>query len=453
MTPNALPPWYRTLNRAQWFVFAMASLAWLFDCFDQQIFVIARGSAMKSLLAAGQDPVEFGTLATAIFVAGWALGGLIFGSLGDRYGRARMLAAAVFVYSFCTGLTAFSHNFAEFAIYRLITGLGVGGVFGLAVALVADTLSDQARPHALGWLQALSGVGNVGAGLLAIVAGNAELGRFQPGNTWRILFAIGALPALLSVVAQMRLREPVKWQTARNRSGNSVKFGSYAELLGDPRWRGRAFIGVTLCISAVIGLWGIGFFSPELIRDVIGRALREEGVPLARQPADRDIWTGIAMVVQNIGAAGGVLFFTKMAARFGRKPAFAGAFLAAMVATILTFQFLDRRSQIFWMIPIMGFCQLAPFGGFAIYLPELFPIHLRSTGVSFCYNVGRFVAAAGPFFMGRLTTWFAHGAATPEAKLMAFRNACSWMSCIFLLGLLVLPFAPETKGKPLPEDA
>jgi hypothetical protein len=104
------------------------------------------------------------------------------------------------------------------------------------------------------------------------------------------------------------------------------------------------------------------------------------------------------------------------------------------------------------MIPLMGFFQLALFAGFAIVLPELFPVSLRSTGTSFCYNVGRFIAAAGPLFMGQMTAWFSAGATTPEQKLEAFRNACSWMSLAFLIGLVVLPFLPETKGLPLPED-
>ena len=119
----------------------------------------------------------------------------------------------------------------------------------------------------------------------------------------------------------------------------------------------------------------------------------------------------------------------------------------------MVFKYFNTRSDIFWMLPMMGFFQLSLFAGFAIYLPELFPVSLRSTGTSFCYNVGRFVAAGGPFFMGELRAWFAHGANTPEAKLLAFRNAGCWMSGIFLLGLMALPFLPETKGRPLPEDA
>src|SRR6185436_19916723 len=111
---------------------------------------LARNFAMQSLLPPGMDPGKYGTYATAIFVAGWATGGLVFGALGDRIGRARMLTFMVLLYSLCTGLSALSRNVIEFSIYRFITGLGVGGVFGLAVALIADSLPDRARPNALG---------------------------------------------------------------------------------------------------------------------------------------------------------------------------------------------------------------------------------------------------------------------------------------------------------------
>src|SRR5262245_57410889 len=134
-------PWWKDLTPYHWFVFAMASLAWLFDCLDQQLFTLARGSAMKALLPVGTDATTlklYGGYATAIFIAGWATGGLIFGAVGDRIGRARTLTITVLLYSVCTGLSAFATHFFDFACYRFITGLGVGGVFGLAVALVAD---------------------------------------------------------------------------------------------------------------------------------------------------------------------------------------------------------------------------------------------------------------------------------------------------------------------------
>ena len=280
-------PWWRELNRYHWFVFLMAALAWMFDCLDQQIFILARNSAMKALMPAGTDPAilkSAGSNATAIFVAGWAMGGLIFGSVGDRIGRAKTLALTVLMYSLFTGLSAFATSVDMFNVFRFITGLGVGGVFGLSVALVADSLPDNARPHALGLLQALSAVGNVTAGLIGVGVGYLETTRIEPGSAWRWMFLIGALPAFLCVFIQIRLKEPEKWVKARAAGKISgVKFGSYAVLLGDPRWRGRALVGMTMCISAVIGLWGIGFFSPELIGDVIGRSLKEEGIAPEKQ--------------------------------------------------------------------------------------------------------------------------------------------------------------------------
>src|SRR5829696_7276668 len=129
-------PWWRELNSYHWFVFAIAALAWMFDCLDQQLFILARDNAIRALMPSGTDILvlrDLGGKAQSIFIIGWAMGGLIFGSLGDRFGRARTLALTVLLYSICTGLSAFARTVDEFFIYRFITGLGVGGVFGLAV--------------------------------------------------------------------------------------------------------------------------------------------------------------------------------------------------------------------------------------------------------------------------------------------------------------------------------
>jgi MFS family permease len=155
-------------------------------------------------------------------------------------------------------------------------------------------------------------------------------------------------------------------------------------------------------------------------------------------------WAGITSMFLNLGAFFGIYGFSYLTHWLGRKPAFAIAYVAAMLSTAAVFAYLDSFSQIFWMIPLMGFCQLALFGGYAIYFPELFPTRLRSTGTSFCYNVGRFVAAIGPSLLGYLTVAFGD---KPEPMRWAGVTMCS----VFLLGLAVLPLAPETKGQPLPE--
>ena len=446
-------PWWRELSRYHWFVFAMASLAWMFDCLDQQLFILSRNAAMSSLLPPGWDTNMYGGYATAIFVAGWATGGLIFGAVGDRIGRAKTLTMTVLMYSVFTGLSALSKGWIDFAAYRFVTGLGVGGVFGLAVALIADSLPDRSRAGALGSLQALSAFGNVTAGLISMGVGQLVAQKtISPDWSWKLMFLFGAVPAFLCVFIQIKLKEPERWVKAREAGRKTgAAFGSYTSLLGEVRWRQSALGGMLLCVAAVIGLWGIGFFAPELVGPVIERSLKAQNLPPEQIAGARGIWIGINSIVFNVGAFFGMLAMTKLAESIGRKRAFAIAFLLAMGATAGYFQLFNGKGDI-WMSAVMGACQLALFAGFAIYLPELFPTRLRSTGVSFCYNVGRFLAASGPFTLGKLQAHLKAGAITPEAKIEAFRNAATYMSAIFLLGLVALLFLPETKGRPLPED-
>ena len=200
-----------------------------------------------------------------------------------------------------------------------------------------------------------------------------------------------------------------------------------------------------LAFPGVVGLRGIGFFSYDPLRPVLEKSFREQGMSGAALAGKTTTWIGITSLLQNFGGFLGVHAFTWLTQRTSRKTAFAAAFIAAMATTAYTFWNLKQISDIFWMIPLMGFAQLSLFGGYSIYLAELFPTRLRSTGTSFCYNVGRFAAAAGPFTLGYLTKDVFGAYAEP------MRYAGVTMSLVFLVGLAALPFAPETKGKPLPE--
>ncbi len=161
---QAKTPWYRELNRYHWFVLTVAALGWLFDTMDQQLFTLARKPAMQELLAVpapedetneaaderkqkfAKNVADYGGYATSIFLIGWATGGLAFGILGDRIGRARTMLLTILIYSLFTGLSAFARGFWDFAFYRFLTGLGVGGEFAVGVALVAEVMPDTARP-------------------------------------------------------------------------------------------------------------------------------------------------------------------------------------------------------------------------------------------------------------------------------------------------------------------
>jgi len=452
--PNDNRPWWKLLNRYHWFVLTVAALGWLFDTMDQQIFVLTRVDALRELMTVDGVPPTKATLtvhtgyATSIFLLGWAFGGIAFGVLGDKIGRAKTMMMTILIYSLFTGLSAFSTSFIDFSIYRFLTGLGVGGEFAVGVSLVAEVMPARARPFALALLQALSAIGNISAALMSMGLGHLESeGGLKDFivmgvhvKAWRILYVIGILPALLAVAIRGRLKEPEKWQAAGGK-----KAGSYAELFGDPRWRKNAIGGLILASAGVIGLWSIGFFTPDLVDSVLRR--RYVGSDLTPEQINGNVvyWKGVTSLMLNLGACLGIYAFSQVTHYIGRKPAFAVTFVAAMASTIFVFTSLKEFSQIFWMIPLMGFCQLALFGGYAIYFPELFPTRLRSTGTSFCYNVGRIVAAVGPSMLGLLTSQVYQSYEEP------MRPAGVTMCSIFLLGLMVLPFLPETKGKPLPE--
>lgn len=447
-TPNESQPWWRLLNREHWYVFIVASLAWMFDCLDQQLFNLARDAAMEDLLGDRGLARVFAPYTTSVFLVGWAVGGLIFGSLGDRYGRARILAVCVLLYSVCTGLSSFATGFVDFCVYRFVTGLGVGGVFGLSVALVADSVPDRARAPALGLLQSLSSWGNISAGLIGMGIGLLAARQLLPGDlqAWQVMFLVGAVPAFLCVFIIGRLKEPARWVEAKA-SGElkGIKFGSYSHLLRHPRWAKHAWLGLILCSAGIIGLWGIGNFHPTIVRSIIGEHLANTGLSEEAMASAKAYWGSLGLLLQNIGGFLGMLTLSKFAQVKGRRPAFALALLLSFASTVLVFTSLRSVSQIYWMIPLMGFGQYSVFGVYAIYLPELFPTSLRSTGTSFCYNFGRLVAATAPFTIGVITK-------SLGSNLEGFRTAGLWVSGVLLIGIAVLPFLPETKGQPLPEE-
>lgn len=487
----------KLLSPYQWFVFVVCCLAWDMDCLDQQLFVLARRPAMVDLMpkVAENDPrlpaltdkmtdeaekankpaptpeevrkarfdadvAEAAGYATMFFMLGWAVGGIGFGVMGDKVGRVKTLTLTILLYAVFTGLSAFSHGVTDFHLYRFLTGLGVGGVFAAAVTLLAETVPDSARPLALGLFQASSVIGNCGAALINIgleyavykdaFAGGSLFGL--PLTPWRLMFLVGILPGLLVVLVQLKLKEPERWVKLK---AEGKKGGSYGELLGDPRWRGRALFGLLLAIAGVVGLWGIAFFSPDLQRYVSGDIYTKEAEQLGLAGAQAGkyvkwqggLWSGVTSLVQNLGAFVGIFAFSTLTGKVGRKPTFAFFLVTAGLSTAGVFLFLKTWSDVFWMVPIMGFFQLALFGGYAIYFPELFPTRLRSTGTSFCYNVGRLISAVGPAALGLLTSSVYAGYAAPYP----LRYAGVTMCVVFLLGLVALPFLPETKGKPLPE--
>ncbi len=508
-TLNDTMPWWRLLSRYHWFVLIVAALGWMFDCYDQQIFTNSRSITMRDLMpqADALIQIKFGSWATSIFILGWATGGLIFGSLGDKWGRARTMALTIFVYAACTGLSGLASSWTQFAVFRFLTGAGVGGEFAVGAALVAEVMPDRARANCLGVLQALSAVGNI----LAAYSLGVVVPEHGLGWGWRGLYYVGAMPALIAVFILWRLREPDRWVRAKAaavRAGTAQRFGRITDLFREPRWRRNTLVGLGLAVAGQIGLWGVGFYTPELIdtaipavetqsrpkieqvvnassgeahatalaaldatearkyAELLGRAvgpmkkadpsalltpeLREEMQAILRKSMPDDQRTALkskAGMIQQVAAGLGIYCFTLVSVRWGRRRTFFASLLLAWASLILTFATFNSPGQVLYLWPVLGFFTLAPFGGYAIYFPELFPTRLRTSGISFCYNVGRYITAFGLFVLGPLA-----GALHGLTPMPGFRLAAMVMASAYLIGLVALIWAPETRNQPLPEE-
>lgn len=443
------PPlrWYQGIDRYCWTVLIIAALGWLFDAMDQNLFNLVRQPSVEELLMrqglTGQELKDtarvVGGAITSIFLIGWAIGGFVFGILGDRLGRTRTMILTILIYALFTGLSGLVQDPWQYALCRFLTALGVGGEFAAGAALVAEVWPERSRPMALGTLQALSALGNMMAAVITYVLS---------GMGWRWVFFVGAAPALLVVWIRRSVREPERWQRARaaaQEHGNPGELGNMLELLTNPVLRRNTLAGVLLATAGVGGLWGVGFFLPDLT----GSVLQPEVAHLPKNVADARLaqWRSIAFFIQQIGAFLGMFSYAALSERTGRKPALLLFLLLAWASVVTTFWGLRSLPTACALAFVMGFCALAPFSAYAVYFPELFPTRLRATGVGFCYNCARILAAVAPFTLGGLTRLFSH----PDDPTFGFRVAATIVASIYVVGLVGLALAPETRGKPLPQ--
>lgn len=431
--PFVVKRWYEGLTGYHWLVLVVASLGWMFDTMDQWLYVLARQPAITDLLGPGATEEAIKTVSGDVqnwFIFGWATGGLLFGMIGDKIGRTWTMAITVLMYATFTGLSGLATSWEWFAFFRFMTGLGIGGEIAAGAALIAEVFPAYARPTALGIMQASAALGNVLAGLISYTV----FTWIPTENSWRIIFYVGFVPALLVFAIRMFIKEPERWHEAKAEAARTgIKVGSMIDMFVNPMWRYRAIVGVLLGAVGVIGFWGIGTFSPDLLRSV----LNPDNLPELKKFADTR--ASLAVMAQNVGAFFGILVFAHIAERFNRRTAFFLAFFSCLIAVPATFHFTTSFALALVLYPVMGFCLTSLFGLYSIYFPELFPTRLRATGTGLCYNVARYLALLGPFAFTRLNA------------AVGIANAATIVSVVFIFGMLVLIYAPETKGEPLPE--
>lgn len=421
--------WYRGVTAYKWLVLAIASAGWVFDAFEGQIFNITRSQMLADMLGPGGTQAaikNYGDLFLAVFLAGGTVGGLVFGSMADRWGRRPMMVVTILLYSIFSGATFFAQSLWQVALARFLVALGVGGEWAVAASLVAEVFPQHARAHASGIFHATSVLGT----WVAAVAGLAV------GAHWRFAYLIAIAPAALVFWVMASVKEPESWRAAGAKAATSAgpKMGSFRDLLGNPRWRRRALLGMLLGAIGLGTYWGVTVAGQDLARELLLR----HGVAAESAAQQAKFAYGI---VEVAGVGAGLLSFGPLCVRIGRRRTFALMQLGAVVIVPVTCFLPTTYGQLLLLLPAFGFLTGGSHSGFAIYFPELFPTHLRATGTGFCFNGGRIVAASVLILSGWLKS----------LPGMDLRWAVTLLALFFPVGVVICLLLPETKDQPLPE--
>lgn len=445
--------WNQGISGYQWLVLVVASLGWVFDVFEGQIFVASMRDAMPQLLNAAADDemvARWNNYALASFLLGGAFGGILFGMLSDRIGRSKTMIITILFYSVFTCITAFAGAAWQMVLLRFLVAMGVGGEWAVASAMIAEVMPKRSRPVMGSIFHASSVFGT----LMAVAVGYFVISTQPWGDdTWRLGFLIGIIPALLVIVIRWKMKEPEQWHRAkeREREDASQVTGSISELFRADNLRNTT-VGVALATIGLVTFWGCHIYGKNvLLRAAQQQALVAEdavGADKTTQQAAFEKHSGnikqaemVSMFLVTVGGGLGLVLFGWISNMLGRKGAFVFYHAGGFVMALLMFQVLIGRgasnSVLFVALPVFGFLTLGMHAGYAVYFPELFPTRLRGTGTGFCFNAGRFGTAAAMLLAGQLE-WKPDDTALKLAPLYA-------------VGIVVTLLAKETRGTELPE--
>ena len=419
--PNASAEARSPLTLSQWYVLIAAFLGWMFTGFEMGLFPIAARPALQDLLQTTDDgPVGWWIgVFTAAFLLGAAAGGVLFGWLGDRIGRVRTMALTITAYSLFTGICVVATHPLELTVYRFLASLGMGGQWSLGVALVMEAWPGKLRPLLAGVIGAAA---NFGFLAIAIVSMTVEV----TSESWRWIMVVGAAPVLLAGWVVYAVPESERWKA----SVKTVSVKPLREIFSPPLlW--PTLLAITFATIPLIGTWGsVSAFLPSWADQLAG----EQAGARAR---------GTTQAIISVGAILGCLAAPLVGGKLGRRPVYFGLCLASL----LVCQFLFREgwwsygAEFLLVAGVAGFVTAAFYGWLPLYLPELFPTRVRATGQGLSFNIGRVIAAAGTLTTGQMMQFFDG----------SYPQACSTITLVYALGLVVIWLAPETKGRPLPD--
>jgi MFS family permease len=447
--------WYEGITGYQWLVLTVASLGWVFDIFEGQVFVASMRDAMPQLLgvASADDPLvsTWNNYALASFLLGGAFGGILFGMLSDKLGRSKTMIITILFYSVFTAVTAFANAPWQMVVLRFLVAMGVGGEWAVASAMVAEVMPKRSRAQMSSIFHASSVFGT----LMAVAVGFFIIGAKVWGDdTWRLGFLIGIVPALLVVVIRWKMKEPEQWREAKEREKQDATqvTGSIPDLFNAQNLR-NTVVGIALATIGLVTFWGCHIYGKNaLLRSAQNEAIAVEGLSadagkqlkeaaFKKHSATIKRAEMISMCLNTIGGGLGLVLFGSISNMIGRKGAFVMYHAGGLVMALLMFLYLIPQNASFGILclalPVFGFLTLGMHAGYAVYFPELFPTRLRGTGTGVCFNAGRFGTAAAILIAG----W--QGWKSEQTAL--------YLAPLFGVGILVTLAAKETRGEELPQ--
>jgi len=429
-----------SIGKASWRALIASWLGWMFDGYESWALVLVMGLAVRQLLPPEKLPmasIYTGGL-LSVTLLGWAVGGVAAGILADYVGRKRMLMFSILWYAVFAGLTALSRDYWSLLIFRFFTGIGLGGEWGPGTAIVAELWSPSTRGRAAGALHAAYGVG------IFLASGIWLLLNPLGPSSWRYMFVIGVLPAFLLLYIRRSVDDSALWVDAdrrRREAQKRLEMGvvsrqdrelaqfTIIRILSDPELRRRVGLLLLMSISAVVGYWSISTWIPQYAARL--------AVTSGHQSQLSASLVGLTL---SAGSIAGYLVLGWLADAFGRKPTIWFYYLGALTVSLCLFLFVHDTRVLLVMAAANGFFTNGLFAWMTIYLPELFPTRVRGSAISLVFDSSRSVAALGPLLAGWLIS-----------SLGGIETAAAMMSFIYVVGLVVTPFAgPETKGKALP---
>ncbi|HEX4367542.1 MAG TPA: MFS transporter, partial [Rhodopila sp.] len=377
----------------------IAWLGWSLDNTDFSLFALVLHPAMTELIGGHPTAADIGRVGGILSMAGllgWAFGGFIFGILGDYFGRVRTLMFSVVLVAIFTALQGFTHSTLTFGICRFFTGVGTGAEIILGIPLVAEAFADTHRAKILGIMMTGGGFGSlIGGQLFALV------GPYG----WRYVMFTGVLPAIILVLLRRGLEEPEHFQAvaARRRAIRAQRQQSATDQaylrftpaqLFSPELRYTTFIGVLFCLGTLLAIWTSAIWLPT----IQGQLLAKQGIT---GPAAAP-FIGHGMMLWGLGGIIGYATFGFIADAIGRRSTIIFYNVGTIAVGLYMYLWVDTWDLYPYLLPVFGYFVFGVFSGHAVYLPELFPTHVRATAVSFCNGSGRVVTSFGPLVAGLL---------------------------------------------------